>query len=124
IPIIPIETKTITGIDVGLISLMTLGNGEKIEPPKYLRASEKRLAREHIHLSKKKKSSNNRNKQRIKVARVHRRIRYQRKDFNHKLSTSLVNNYDHVVFEKLQIQNMVQNHHLAKSILDASWSQL
>jgi putative transposase len=44
IPIIPIETKTITGIDVGLISLMTLGNGEKIEPPKYLRASEKRLA--------------------------------------------------------------------------------
>ncbi len=124
IPIIPVETKTITGIDVGLISLMTLGNGEKIEPPKYLRASEKRLAREQIHLSKKKKGSNNRNKQRIKVARVHRRIRYQRKDFNHKLSTNLVNNYDHVVFEKLQIQNMVQNHHLAKSILDASWSQL
>ena len=124
IPIIPIETKTITGIDVGLISLMTFSNGEKIEPPKYLRASEKRLAREQIHLSKKKKGSNNRNKQRIKVARVHRRIRYQRKDFNHKLSTNLVNNYDHVVFEKLQIQNMVQNHHLAKSILDASWSQL
>ena len=124
IPIIPIETKTITGIDVGLISLMTLGNGEKIEPPKYLRSSEKRLAREQIHLSKKKKGSNNRNKQRIKVARIHRRIRFQRKDFNHKLSTNLVNNYDHVVFEKLQIQNMVQNHHLAKSILDASWSQL
>ncbi len=124
IPIIPIETKTITGIDVGLISLMTLSNGEKIEPPKYLRASEKRLAREQIYLSKKKKGSNNRNKQRIKVAGAHRRIRYQRKDFNHKLSMNLVNNYDHVVFEKLQIQNMVQNHHLAKSILDASWSQL
>jgi putative transposase len=104
--------------------LITLSNGEKIEPLKYLRASEKRLAREQIHLSKKKKGSNNRNKQRIKVARVHRRIRFQRKDFNHKLSTNLVNNYDHVVFEKLQIQNMVQNHHLAKSILDASWSQL
>jgi putative transposase len=124
IPIIPTEIKTITGIDVGLISLMTFSNGQKIEPPKYLRQSEKRLTREQIHLSKKKKGSENRDKQRIKVARVHRRIRFQRKDFNHKLSTNLVNNYDHVVFEKLQIQNMVQNHHLAKSILDASWSQL
>ncbi len=120
----PVEIKTKIGIDVGLKSLITLSNGEKIEPLKYLRASEKRLAREQIHLSKKKKGSNNRNKQRIIVARVHRRIRFQRKDFNHKLSTNLVNNYDHVVFEKLQIQNMVQNHHLARSILDASWSQL
>jgi putative transposase len=124
IPIEPVEIKTITGIDMGLKSLVTFSNGEQINPPKYLRASEKRLAREQIHLSKKKKGSQNRNQQRIKVAKVHRRIRFQRKDFNHKLSINLVNKYDHVVFEKLQIQNMVQNPHLAKSILDASWSQL
>jgi putative transposase len=124
IPIEPVEIKTITGIDMGLKSLVTFSNGEQINPPKYLRASEKRLAREQIHLSKKKKGSQNRNQQQIKVAKVHRRIRFQRKDFNHKLSINLVNKYDHVVFEKLQIQNMVQNPHLAKSILDASWSQL
>jgi len=119
-----IEVKTKTGIDVGLIDLITLSNGEQIEPPKFLRASDKRLVREQIHLSKKKLRSKNRNNQRIIVAKVHRRIRNQRKDFAHKTSRVLVNTYDHIVFEDLQIKNMVQNHHLAKSISDAGWYQL
>ena len=113
-----------TGIDVGLKSLVTLSNGEQIEPPKFLRQSEEKLIKAQKSLSNKKKGSSNRNKQRIEVGKIHRHIRNQREDFNHKLSTHLVNTYDFIVFEKLQIQNMVKNHHLSKSISDASWYQL
>ena len=119
---VPVKIKT--GVDVGLESLLTLSNGEKIEPKKFYRKSQGSLAWEQRKLSRKKKGSANRKKQITKVAKVHRRIRNQRKDSNHKTSRGLVKTFDYIVFEDLQIKNMVQNQHLAKSILDAGWGQI
>ncbi len=119
---VPIKTKT--GIDVGLESLLTLSNGERIEPQRFYRKSEDKLAKVQKDLSRKKKGSNNRKKQIIKVGKVHRKIRNQRKDSNHMISKGLIKTFDYIVFEDLQIQNMVQNEHLAKSILDAGWGQI
>ena len=75
-------------------------------------------------LSRKKKGSNNRAKARVKVAKIHRRITDLRDDFLHKLSRTLVDKADLIVFENLNIRGMVQNYHLAKAINDSAWSKL
>ncbi len=119
-----IRPSTSIGIDVGLNSCVTLSNGEQYDSPIYCRKSERSLAVQQKRLSKKKRRSSNRLKQKLKVAKVHRKIRNQRLDFNHKLSRALVNRFDRIVFEDLSIKNMVKNHHFAKSIHDVAWGQL
>jgi len=112
------------GIDLGVKNLATTSEGEFIEHPRFLKRLEKRLKREQKKLSRKIKGSNNWEKQRKRVAKVHERVRNARKDFLHKLSRYLVNNYDYISFENLEIKGLVQNSNLAKSILDAGWGTL
>ena len=112
------------GIDVGLTSYIVDSNGHEVENPRHLKQALKKLRREQRRLSKKQKGSNNREKQRIIVARTHERVQNQRNDFQHKLSREYVNNYDLIVTEKLNPGNMVKNRRLARSISDAAWSSL
>jgi putative transposase len=117
------ESQKAVGVDVGLESFATLSTGEKIANPRFFRQSEKELAKVQRKLSKAEKGTPERAKCRLVVAHVHERIANRRKDFAHKLSRQLVNEYGVVALEKLNTNGMLQNHCLAKSISDAAWNQ-
>ncbi|MFC9278879.1 RNA-guided endonuclease InsQ/TnpB family protein [Streptomyces collinus] len=117
-------TTAAVGIDAGITSLVTLSTGEKITNPKHERRDRARLARAQRELSRKVKGSVNREKARVKVARIHVRIADRRRDFLHKLSTRLVRENQTVVIEDLTVRNLLKNHSLARAISDASWTEL
>lgn len=117
-------TTGVVGIDVGLTSLAALSTGEKVANPRHERRDRVKLAKAQRNLARKIKGSNNREKARRKVARVHARITDRRTDFLHKLSTRLIRENQAIAIEDLTVRNMVANHRLARSISDASWRQL
>lgn len=119
----PLPTvENAVGIDAGLDHLITLSTGEKITNPRHERADRERLARAQRELARKEKGSRNRDKARLKVARIHARISDRRRDHLHKLTTRLVRETQTLVIEDLTVRNMVKNHTLARAISDAAWT--
>ena len=120
--ILPLPTTgSVVGLDVGISDFAVDSNGIHYENPKYLSKSLKKLAREQRRLSRMQCGSNNYEKQRIKVARLHEYIANQRFDHQAKLSTQLIRENQVIVVESLNLKGMVRNPVLAKQITDAAW---
>jgi putative transposase len=122
--VLQIEPKTAIGVGVGLKSLVALSTGETVQYPKYYIRDEKKLAVAQRNLSRKKKGSSNRQKAKTKVVKLHQKIENHRDEFLHQVSRKLVDGADLIVFENLNIQGMLKNHHLAKHIQDHAWGKL
>ncbi len=117
------KTDKSIGMDWGLKDFVTTSDGQKVTAPKHYRQSEKKLAKAQRDLSRKQKGSNNRQKARVKVAKAHAKVANQRKDFLHKLSSSIVHESQVICIEDLSVKNMSRNRHLSKSILDSGWGE-
>ena len=117
-------TGAVIGVDLGVKDLAITSDGTKYQNNKYIRQAEKQLIRLQRSLSRKPKGSKNRNKMRIKVARLYEHIANQRLDAIHKMTTDLVRKYDIICIENLNAKGMVKNHHLAKAVADVSFFEI
>lgn len=115
--------ESLVGIDMGLMHFMTDNNGVQVENPKFYKQTLARIMIEQRRLSRKKKGSKNRLKQKERLNNLYNKLTSQRDDFLHKLSREYVNTYDMISVEDLSIGNMVRNRRLAQSILDSSWGK-
>lgn len=118
------ESPNQVGIDLGITSLVTLCNGEKLANLKGFAAKRRKLRKAQKALSRKKKGSNNRHKARLKVATVYAEISDARNDFIHKFTTRLVRENQTIAVEDLAGSNLVKNRKLSQAISDASWGEL
>jgi len=112
------------GIDLGIKQLLTLSNGESVDNPKWIRTNEKQLKKTQKQLSKKVKGSKNRNKVRLKLAKLHEKIKNRKQDYLHNITTKIINENQVIVIEDLNVKGMMKNHKLAKSIQELGLYEL
>lgn len=118
-----IKKETTVGIDLGIKNFAITSDGKVYENKKLFKKQQKRLRIEQRSLGRKKKGSKNREKQKLKVAILHEKVRNQRTDYLHKLSTTLVKSYGTIILEDLSVKDMLKNKNLSKAISDAGWRQ-
>jgi putative transposase len=113
-------TGALTGIDVGVSSFAVLSDGTAIRNPRYYQTAQMRLRRVQRKVCRRKKTSNRRRKAVQQLTRVHRHIKNQRNDFHHQVARKLINQYDVIAYENLNITGLARGR-LAKPITDAGW---
>lgn len=115
-----IDESQAVGLDLGIKTFATLSDGTYIDNPKFLKKSLRKLKILSKRHSKKVKGSKNKEKSRLKLALLHEKVTNQRKDFLHKTTKMLVDNYDTICLETLKAKNMMKNHKLAQALSDIS----
>ena len=126
-----LDSNNTVGIDLGIKSFAVLSNGETIDNPKFKKSQQGNITRvqrklsSQVEVCKKNKTHLSKRGERIKLrlAKIHRKVHNQRMDFIHKLTSNLVKRFDCICLEDLNVKGMMQNHNLAFSIADVSWSE-
>ena len=114
------KLDTVIGLDLGIKDFIVDSNGNRYENKHFYKNQEKKLKKLQKQFSKKQKGSNNRNKLRIKLSKVHEKIKNQRQNYLHQITSKLVNENQIICIEDLNVNGMMQNHKLSKSIQELS----